>query len=571
MLRKGLYPANLIVLVVLVVLVVLLTAPLYAQGEQLAVTSAHRLATDAAVEIIRDGGSAADAAFTTAAVLTIVQPWFSSVMGGGTWALYYDADNQEVGALDGVGTAATGATPEYFLQDRNARRSGMHQAIVPGAWAGWMAWLEEYGQMDLDELLQPAIEIAEAGYEVYGEMATWLERGAGNIARWPYSRETYMPDGELLELGDTVRQPRMAETFREVQRVYRRNLPRGRAAALQAANDYFYRGPISRSIVEYSDAHGGLFELSDFTEFRTGLVDPISVEYRDITVYQNPPNSQGITMLMALNILEGYDFSSYEVNSPEAIHLQAEAIKIAHASKHRYVGDPEYVDVPVEELLSETYAQEAREMIRMDRALTWPFPQVIAELERSNTTTYSIVDNEGNGAAVTTSLGAQFLVAGPSGVHINNRMRMFYYGRGYANTVQPGKKVRHTSNPYIAMRNGELYILGGNTGVDTQPQGQVQQFIGVVEFGLSAQEAVSRPRFITRAFPAGQWPFQADNDLAMEAGTPDWLRNAMEDRGHVVVSGGIWGDAQMIVIDPATGRMETGTDPRGGVGKGTVR
>lgn len=543
----------------------------YAQADDIAVTSAHYLATDAAVEVLQDGGNAADAAFTTAAVLTIVQPWFSSVMGGGTWALYYDASNGEVRALDGVGTAASGATPEFFLQEQNARSSGMHQAIVPGAWAGWMEWLKEHGRMELDELLQPAIDIAEEGYEVYGEMATWLERGANNIARWPYSRETYMPGGELLELGDTARQPRMAQTLREVQQVYSRNRSRGRAAALDAANDYFYRGPIARSIVEYSDAHGGLFELSDFTDFRTSLVDPISVDYHGLRVYQNPPNSQGITMLLALNILEGYDFSSYDPNSPEAVHLQAEALKIAHASKHRHVGDPAFVEVPVNELLSERYAREARDMIRMDRALTWPFPRVIAELERSNTTTYSIVDSDGNGAAVTTSLGAQFLVAGPSGVHINNRMRMFYYGRGYPNTVQPGKKVRHTSNPYVVLRNGELFILGGNTGVDTQPQGQVQQFLGVVEFGLSAQEAVSRPRFITRAFPAGQWPFRADNDLLMEAGTPSRLRNAMEGRGHVVSSGGIWGDAQMIVIDPDTDRMETGTDPRGGVGKGTVR
>ncbi|MFP4302502.1 MAG: gamma-glutamyltransferase family protein [Spirochaetaceae bacterium] len=556
--------------VFLPLLIALLTHPIYAQESQIAVTSAHRLATDAAVEVLREGGTAADAAFATAAVLTIVQPWFSSVMGGGTWAIYYDAGAEEVKALDGVGTAASGATPEFFLQDQNAGANGMHQAIVPGAWAGWMAWLEEYGRMDLDELLQPAIDIAESGYEVYGEMASWLERGEESIARWPYSRESYMPDGELLERGDTVRQPRMAEIFREVQGIYRDRLPRGRAEAFEAANDYFYRGPIARSIVEYSDEHGGLFELSDFTEFRTGLVDPVSVRYRDVTVYQNPPNSQGITMLMALNILEGYDFSGYDVNSPEAIHLQVEAIKIAHASKHRHVGDPAFVDVPVEELLSERYAREARDMISVSRALSWPFPEVIPELERSNTTTYSIVDSRGNGAAVTTSLGAQFLVAGPSGVHINNRMRMFYHDRGYPNTVQPGKKVRHTSNPYIATRDGKLFILGGNTGVDTQPQGQVQQFIGVVEFGLSAQDAVSRPRFITRAFPAGQWPFRAENDLLIEQGASDTLREEMEKRGHVIGSGGIWGDAQMIVIDPETGSMETGTDPRGGVGKGTV-
>lgn len=535
-----------------------------------AVTSAHRMATDAAMEVLNDGGNAADAAFTAAAVLTIVEPWFSSVMGGGTWALYYKADTGRVHSMDGVGPAASGATSEYFSRSGVPARSGMHQAVVPGAWAGWMEWLKEFGSLPLDRLLQPVIDIAESGYPVYPTMAEWLRRGEDNISAWPYSREIYMPEGDLLGEGDTVRQPAMARTFRDIQRVFRRNIRRGRSDAFDAANDYYYRGPIAESIVDYSREHDGLFELSDFTEFRTGIVEPISIEYRDITVYQNPPNSQGVTMLMALNILEGYDFGGYEVNEPEAVHLQVEAIKIAHAAKHRHVGDPEYTDVPVEELISDEHAGEARELIRPDRALTWSFPDTLDEIERSNTTTFHILDDDGNGAAVTTSLGAQFLVAGPSGVHINNRMRMFYYGEGYPNTVEPGKKVRHTSNPFIALQDGDLYILGGNTGVDTQPQGQVQQFISVVEFGLTPQEAVSRPRYISRGFPAGQWPFRAENDLALEPGTPAALRRGLEELGHVTINSGIWGSAHMIVVDLRTGALSVGTDPRDPEGKGVV-
>lgn len=551
---------------------VLLCSPalLLAQDDSIAATSAHRMATDAAVEVMREGGSAADAAFSAAAVLTIVQPWFSSVMGGGTWALYYDAEEDEVRALDGVGPAASGATSDFFLDSDNARRAGMHQAVVPGAWAGWMEWLKAYGRRPLDELLEPAIEIAERGYEVYGEMAMWLSRGEEDIREWPYSRENYIRNGELLEEGDTVTQVAMGSTLRRIQNVYRSNRSEGREEALEAAKDFFYRGPIAESIVEYSQSHGGLFELSDFSDFDTGLVEPISIDYEDITVYQNPPNSQGITMLMGLKILEGYDFSDYTPDSAESVHLQTEAIKVAHAAKHRYVGDPAFTDVPTEELLSEEHARAARELISMDEPLGWPFPDTADELEMSNTTTFSMVDEAGNAAAVTTSLGAQFLVAGPSGVHINNRMRMMYYEPGYPNTVEPGKKVRHTSNPYIAFRDGELYILGGNTGVDTQPQGQIQQFMSVVEFGLSPQQAVSRPRFITRGYPAGQWPFRADNDLGLEPGTPEELRRELAAMGHEVASNGIWGNAQMILVDPDEGSMQTGTDPRGGVGKGTV-
>ncbi len=555
-------------LLVTTILVLLITNhTLFAER---AATSAHRLATDAAIEVLRSGGNAADAAFATAAVLTIVEPWFSSVMGGGTWALYYNHADGEVYALDGVGPAASGATSSYFSQPGVASRSGMHQAVVPGAWGGWMEWLKEFGRLPLDRLLERAIAVAEEGYTVDSTMAAWLRRGEDNIATWPYSREIYMPGGELLTAGDVVRQPAMARTFRDVQEVYRRNRSRGRSAAFDAANDYFYRGPIGDSIVAYSRDHGGLFERSDFSDFHTGIVEPISIEYDDITVFQNPPNSQGATMLMALNILEGFDMTQFGVDDPQAVHLQAEALKIAHAAKHRHIGDPAFVDVPMEELLSDEHAQAAREMIRWDRPLIWPFPDSLDEIEDSNTSTFHIVDDEGNGAAVTTSLGAQFLVAGPSGVHINNRMRMFYYNTGLPNTVEPGKKVRHTSNPYIALKDGSLYILGGNTGVDTQPQGQVQHFIAVVEYGLTPQEAVSRPRFLTRGFPAGQWPFRAQNDLALEPGTPELLERGMTALGHTVINSGIWGSAHMIVVDPDSGELTVGTDPRDPAGKGVV-
>ncbi|MFW6364283.1 MAG: gamma-glutamyltransferase, partial [Spirochaeta sp.] len=173
------------------------------------------------------------------------------------------------------------------------------------------------------------------------------------------------------------------------------------------------------------------------------------------------------------------------------------------------------------------------------------------------------VDDEGNAVSTTTSLGAQFYVVGDTGIHINNRMRMMSVEEGDPNRVEPGKKVRHTSNPYMALQNGVPYILGGNTGVDTQPQVQTQQVIWIVEFGMTPQEAVSHPRFITRAFPNTQHPWTAGNDLGMEDGTPQELIDAMQEKGHQISDQGVWGNGNMIVINPDTGNIDLGADPRG--------
>ena len=536
-----------------------------------AVVSSHELATEAGIAILQDGGSAADAAVAVAAVLSVTEPWFSSVLGGGTWAIYHHAASNSVKALDGVGPAGSNASPEAFEQI--ASQSGMHQAVVPGAWAGWMEWLKEYGRLELGEILAPAIEHAEAGVAVTAEMQLWLQIESENVAEWPSARSIYMPDGEFLSQGDTVYQTDLAESFRALVDAYETARSGGRRHALDAANDYFYRGPLAEAIVDYSNRFGGYLTLDDFRRFNAQLEDPISIDYNGITVYQNPPNSQGAAMLLALNILKGFDLSSYHPDSSEAIHLQTEAIKLGHVDKYYHIGDPDRVDVPVASLLSDEHAERQRQRISSDSVLEWPIEdilQVDPDIEARNTTTFHVVDADGNAAAVTTSLGAQFLVIGDTGIHINNRMRMMAVADGDPNQIEPGKRVRHTSNPYMATVDGRPYILGGNTGVDTQPQGQVQQFISVVEFGLDPQQAVSRPRFLTTAFPSARVPWTADNTLALEEGISDEVMQELAAIGHQVNRDGLWGNANMIVIDPASRSVETGADHRGGVGKGMV-
>ncbi len=534
-----------------------------------AVVSSHQLATEAGIEILDAGGSAADAAVAVAAVLSVVEPWFSSVLGGGTWALYYDAQNEQVTSLDGVGPNGSKVTVADY--SRRAGDVGMHQANVPGAWDGWMLWLSEYGVLGLDEVLAPAIRIAREGYPVSREMADWLERQRDVTLARPDTVEIYAPAGELVKEGDIVYQLAMADTFEALVNAYLS--ARNHREGIMAARDYFYRGPIAEAIVDFSDRNNGYLTLNDFRNFSAQIVEPLFIDYNEnIRVFQNPPNSQGITMLLALNVLKNYDFSAFLPDSPEAIHLQTEAMKLAFADRYYHVGDPDRVNVPIAQLLSENHALQQSQRIKMDEVMLWPIADGLLtsfDPDLAHTTTFHVVDGFGNGAAVTTSLGAQFFVVGDTGIHINHRMRFLALDEGNPNQVAPGYKVRHTSNPYMAFRNGRLYILGGNTGADTQSQGQVQQFIRAVEFGLGAQDIVSRPRFLTTAFPSTVYSYQVRNNLQMENGFPTETVEAMRRIGHdVVVGEGTWGSANMIILNEDGSDADVGADPRSGISYG---
>lgn len=531
-------------------------------ASSVAVVSQHRLATEAGLDVLADGGTAADAAVAVACTLSVVEPWFSSALGGGTWALYYDSQTSDVTSVDGVGPVGSDATPADF--ETRAGTAGIHQAIVPGAWDGWMLWLDQYGRLELDAVLEPAITLAREGYAVSPRMETWLDRDESEIADNPAAASIYMPDGELLADGETVYQHEMASTFDSLVEAFEEHRDESRTAAIQAARDYFYRGPLAEAIVAFSEEYGGYLTLADFHDFEAELVEPLSIEYDEtIDVYQNPPNSQGITQLLALNILKEYDLSEFDPDDADAVHLQVEAIKLAFADRYHHVGDPDRVAIPIGELLDDEYARRQRERIDMDTAAEWPIESGLSlATDADHTTTFHIVDSEGNAAAVTTSLGAQFRVIGETGIHINNRMRMLALADGNPNQLTPGYKVRHTSNPFMALREGRPYILGGTTGVDTQPQGQTQQFLNVVEFELNAQDAVSRPRFVSSGFPSTQYPYEVANQLELEAEFPAATVQELRERDHDTVEAGAVGTANMLVVEDDGEALQVGAEPR---------
>ncbi len=277
-------------------------------------------------------------------------------------------------------------------------------------------------------------------------------------------------------------------------------------------------------------------------------------------------------MLLALNILKRDALSELGMDSVDAVHLQVEALKLALADRHFHVGDPARIEVPVVSLLSEEHAANQRRRIDMEAAMAWPIASAALQDPPTDTTVFHVVDRDGNAAAVTTSLGGQFLAIGDTGIHINERMQFLSLELGNANQLEPGYKVRHTSNPYMALRGGRPFILGGNSGVDTQPQAQLQQFLGVIEFGLSAQGAIDRPRFVSTAFPSSNYPYEVGGTLQMEQGFPERLYQGLRERGHEVVVGeGIFGTANMVVMAQEGTDAEVGAESRsGGTASGSV-
>lgn len=532
-----------------------------------AVVSSHGTATAAGAEILEAGGTAADAAVAVAAVLSVVEPYYSSVLGGGTWALYYDAESDDVTSLNGVGPVSSAATLDDYRP--RAGEAGMHQAIVPGAWDGWMLWLDEFGVLGLGEILAPAIEVAREGYPVSSGMTYWLAQDEAAIRRSPVMAELYLRDGELVGTGDTVVQPDMADTLEDLVAAF--DGAADRAAGFRAARDHFYRGPIAQAVADFSEQEGGYLTPEDFAGYEAELVEPISIDYGDdLTVYQNPPNSQGIAMLQALAVLDEEDFSGRSPDDPDVVHRQVEAVKLAYADRYAHVGDPERTDVPVAELLSDEYARAQRARIDDERAARWPIDSGI-DRQASDTTTFHLTDSSGSAAAVTTSLGGQFLVVGDTGIHINERMSFLSLDEGNVNAVAPGATVRHTSAPFMALRDGRPYLLGGNTGIDTQPQGQLQQFMSVVDFGLTPQEAVARPRFVSTAFPASNHPHETGNTLQVEPDLPAATVQELRRRGHdVAVGPGIYGTANMLAVEAGGTQARLGVEPRNETARGAV-
>jgi gamma-glutamyltranspeptidase / glutathione hydrolase len=569
-----------------------LTRPVVS-GFRVLATAGTPLTTAAAIRVLSRGGNAIDAGVAAAVAAAVVEPTASYSLPTEVVGLIYDAKAKQVVALNGQGCAPGNMSIEFFrargkkLIPVGPGADSPLSFTLPGTIDAWAIAVERYGRLGFGEVLEPAIDYAENGFPMYRYMSLLLK--SPEIGRqfefFPQGAAYFRPNGRAPEPGERFIQKDLANVLKTMAQAEERARGNGRAAGLQAGRDAFYLGDIARSIVKFSDQVGGLLTREDFATYHSKLEAPVKASYRGIEVYGHQTWSQSATLLQALNILEGFDLKSLGHNSPAYIHVVTEALKLAMADRERYYGDPDFVQVPLEGLLSKDYAAERRKLIDLNKAAPElpPFGDPVtgravggtmeingfrgpAGSHTDGTTHLSVVDEEGNIFVATPSggrLNGGCVVPG-MGFTLSHRSEIFYLDATHANALQPGKRPRTTLVCYVACKDNHPWLTLGCPGGDNQVQADLQLFLNVVEFGMDPQSAVEAARFSSSSFPGSFYPHAyAPGQLNVESGIPTHARDALARKGHrlnPVPNAGI--GAIVTMLDSTTGTRSAGADPR---------
>ena len=522
-------------------------------GQRGVVATSQPLAAQAGLSTMEDGGNAFDAAVATAAALNVVEPT-STGLGGDVFALYRTADG-EVGAMRSCGHAPADATVDNVRQavaddpetdaddpsDAEMPDTGPHTVTVPGTARGWEVTVERFGEKSLAELLQPAIRYATEGYPVSELIAGAWSHGE-ELFTDDNAREAYLFDGASPDVGQTVTLPQLGASLRKI--------------AEQGA-DVVYEGEIAEAIAEEVQSHGGFMTVDDLAGFEPEFPDPVSTTYNGTEVYELPPNNQGLIALEALNVAEEIGAGDHPLDSPERVHYFAEAMKVAFRDGHHYVTDPEFEDHPP--LGSEEWARERAELIGEAANHDVSFGVPDANAEDADTVLLCTADDEGNVVAYINSRFAGFgsgLVAGDTGIALQNRGSSFSLDPDHPNSLAPGKRPFHTLIPALADfapdGDREDWAAFGVMGGYMQPQGHLQVISNVVDYGLPLQAALDRPR----------WRYREDDTLAVEPQFDGHTAGKLVRRGHEVqtLPPSLFGGAQIVRNDDGT--LSAATEPR---------
>jgi len=502
------------------------------------IASVNPLASAAGLRVLRDGGNAMDAAIAAGAVLTVVEPW-SGQLGGDAFLLVASADSGTVTAINGSGAAPLDCTIDRYLPLGRIPEYGWLAASVPGIVDAWQVAVERFGTRPLGTLLADAITYAEAGFPLTARQARNNAAMAVTAAEFPDTRAVFFPDGRPPAAGFRLRQPGLALTLRTIQ-------AEGAAA--------FYRGSIARAIVAASDRGGGLFSERDLAEHRTDVLEPIQATYRGWTVLEQPPVSQGLIVLIALKILEALDSAT---DPADRVHLQVEAHKLALTERLTHVGDPAFSPAIIDHMIS---AERGRAMARrIDPRRAVALQQEPAA--HPDTTYLCVVDEARNVVSYIHSLYAgNGVVAGDTGILLNNRMGCFSLDPNSPNVLAPGKRPVHTLNSWMLLENGIPQVVGGTPGSFWQVQTNLQLISNLVDLGMPVQAAIDAPRWTM----GGQTSW-SDSNLSLEARFGDAVVRSLRERGHRVEPIGDWaagGAAQVIRIEGEM--LSGGGDPRPG-------
>jgi len=548
------------------------------------VAAANNLEVEAGFRMLTMGGNAVDAGVATALTATVTEQ--SRVGLGGEIPILIKLAGKPPIAISGVGVAPAKATVDWYSKRKSEPWEpkekapapipaiGIHAALTPGLVDGLLLALEKYGTMSFAQVVQPAIESADA-FPIGDEFAQFLGELARIFPYWPESFKFFYPTGKPPYRGDLVKMPNLAKTLREMAAA-EQSAQGDRAAKIRAVHDYFYKGPIAKRIAEFSQSNGGLLAYDDLANFHAEMDETRSTTYRGYTIYKTGFWAQGPVMLETLNILEGFDLHGMGHNSPQYLHTVIEAVKLAFADRDRYYGDPKFSKIPEEILLSKSYAAERRKLIDSQKASIESRP---GDLHASvamvsgpgvssdkDTTCVNVVDRMGNAfSAVPSGAWIPSVIAGDTGIPLSVRMESFVLTPGHANQLAPGKRPRVTLSPTIVMKDGELSFVMSTPGGDNQDQALLQALLNIIDFSMQPQEAVEAARFQSKHFynSFGFHEF-TPGQVSLENRIASSVADRLKLMGHKVDYDEPWSNtsAPTVILKAKDGVLMGGADPR---------
>ena len=521
------------------------------------VATSQPLATQVALDILKAGGSAVDAAIAANAAIGLMEPTGCGI-GGDLFAIVWDAGKEELVGLNASGRAPALMTIDYFRDNDlvSIPSFGPLPVSVPGAVDGWFELHGRFGRLPMTEILAPAIRYAREGFPVSESIARYFDINEARIGHYPGFAETFMPRGRTPDKGEVFRNPRLAATYE---------------AIAEGGRDAFYKGDIARRIDAYMTEHGGLLRYEDLADHRSEWVTPVSTRYRGYDLYELPPNGQGIAALQILNILEGFDIAAMGFGSAEYVHTFVEAKKLAYEDRAKYYADMAFADVPVDELISKEYASERRKLIGSNASRELPAGDV--RMEHGDTIYLTVADADGNMVSLIQSnyrgMGSG-MTPGELGFVLQDRAEMFSLDPGHANALEPGKRPFHTIIPAFVMKDGKPFMSFGVMGGGIQPQAHAQVLINMIDFGMDLQEAgdAARIRHVGSSQPMGTT--MTDGGVVHLEGQFDpAVRKALEAKGHRLgpddgsyANTGGFGGYQAIMRDHGENVYYGASDPR---------
>ncbi|KRA16937.1 MULTISPECIES: gamma-glutamyltransferase [unclassified Lysobacter] len=508
--------------------------------------TSHPLATQIALDVMKQGGSAVDAAIAANAALGLMEPTGSGI-GGDLFAIVWDPKTKQLYGYNGSGRSPKSLSLAEFRKRglSDVPSYGPLPVTVPGAVDAWFALHGRFGRKSMADDLAPAIRYAREGHPVHEVIAYYWNASVPRLSKWPGFKEQFTIDGRAPRTGETWKNPNLAATLEKIA---------------NGGRDAFYKGDIARTIDAYFKANDGYLSYDDLASHQGEWVEPVSSNYRGYDVWELPPNGQGIAALQILNILEGYDLKGYGFGSPEHVHLFAEAKKLAFADRARWYADPAFGKLPVEQLISKRYAEQRRKLISMDKAAREVQPATPKELDEGDTIYMTVADADGMMVSLIQSnyRGMGSGMAAPGlGFIFQDRGEQFVLKEGHPNSFAPGKRPFHTIIPAFVTKDGKPWLSFGVMGGAMQPQGHAQIVMNLIDFGMNLQEAGDAPRIQHDGStePAGQATVMSDGgELDLETGYPYETVRELMRKGHSVrFANGPYGGYQAIMVNPHGG------------------